>query len=283
MYSEELEQIIDAALADGTLTAKERAVLHKRAKAEGVDLDEFDVVIEGRLAKMKNSANLHIPPPPKSTQNEKLGNVVKCPNCGAPVPGGSAVCKVCGYTFQNVKANSSIERLQQKLEEFNIRQEIQRQKFTSDDFSPEFEAQVIASKMDLISAFPVPNTRADLLEFLSFLQGKSNSIGPRNGGREGNNFSYAYWLLFSNCVEKAKINFADDQAFVSFFDKHEKEVKKSKSLLGWVIKMCQPKPKSKPKKYLSAENEREAMATKALVFLIIFCFGMALLLILTTK
>ena len=38
MFSKELEEIIEAALADGVLTDKERAVLHKRALAEGVDL-----------------------------------------------------------------------------------------------------------------------------------------------------------------------------------------------------------------------------------------------------
>ena len=53
MFSKELEEVIEAALADGALTDKERAVLHKRAQAEGVDPDELDVVIDGRLAKMK--------------------------------------------------------------------------------------------------------------------------------------------------------------------------------------------------------------------------------------
>ena len=37
MFSKELEEFIDAALADGTLTEKERAVLYKRSQAEGVD------------------------------------------------------------------------------------------------------------------------------------------------------------------------------------------------------------------------------------------------------
>ena len=49
MYSKELEEIIEADLADGEITEKERAVLHKRAIAEGVDPDELDVVIEGRV------------------------------------------------------------------------------------------------------------------------------------------------------------------------------------------------------------------------------------------
>lgn len=50
MFSEELEMLIDAAIADGTITEKERIVLHKRAQAEGVDVDELDMIIDGRLA-----------------------------------------------------------------------------------------------------------------------------------------------------------------------------------------------------------------------------------------
>ena len=53
MYSKELEELIEGALADGVITDKERAVLHKKAESEGVDPDEPDMVLDGRLAKKK--------------------------------------------------------------------------------------------------------------------------------------------------------------------------------------------------------------------------------------
>lgn len=53
MYNEKLENLISAALADGVLTEKEKQVLFKNAKAMGIDLDEFEMVLEGRLAKRK--------------------------------------------------------------------------------------------------------------------------------------------------------------------------------------------------------------------------------------
>lgn len=56
MYSKELEELIASILADGVITDKERAVLHRRAEAEGVDADELDVLIEGRLAQSEHSA-----------------------------------------------------------------------------------------------------------------------------------------------------------------------------------------------------------------------------------
>ena len=49
MYSEELEALISAALADDCITEKERQVLIKRAEAEGVDRDEFELVLDSRI------------------------------------------------------------------------------------------------------------------------------------------------------------------------------------------------------------------------------------------
>jgi len=54
MYSEQLEQLIKSVIADGVITEKERAVLHKRAIAEGIDEDEIDVYVDGLIAQMKS-------------------------------------------------------------------------------------------------------------------------------------------------------------------------------------------------------------------------------------
>lgn len=52
MYSEQLESLIQSIIADGIITDKERAVLHKKAEAEGVDVDEIDVYVEGLVAQL---------------------------------------------------------------------------------------------------------------------------------------------------------------------------------------------------------------------------------------
>lgn len=53
MYNEKLEALITAALADGVLTDKEKNLLFKKAEAMGIDRDEFELVLNGRLAKRK--------------------------------------------------------------------------------------------------------------------------------------------------------------------------------------------------------------------------------------
>ena len=68
MYSKDLEQLIDAALADGIITDKERAVIKKRAEKEGIDLDEIDVYLDGRLAKLQSEKSYIVNEAPKIQQ-----------------------------------------------------------------------------------------------------------------------------------------------------------------------------------------------------------------------
>ena len=247
MYSKELEEIIDAALADGVLTDKERMVLHKRAQIEGVDLDELDIVLDGRLAKKKKEEDWLKPSPPSDQLTQKMGNIVKCPSCGAQVIGGLALCPECGYTFSNVAANSSVERLQNKLDDFNRRQE-QRSDSRSiigglaHHIGKVYGADGTAkNKMDIVATFPVPNTRADLLEFLTMLQYRIDSTGPKNGLNfsKEEDLSYAYWLLYTNCINKAKLSFSKDKDFETYFSVYEKELRKTKGFIGYL--KCNPK------------------------------------------
>lgn len=49
MYSEKLEEVISAALADGNLTEQKRKIIMRRAEKEGEDVEEVMMVIESRL------------------------------------------------------------------------------------------------------------------------------------------------------------------------------------------------------------------------------------------
>ena len=57
-YNEELEQLIETVLTDGILTDKKKHVLFKKAESFGIDLDEFEMVLEARLYKMKQNNNV---------------------------------------------------------------------------------------------------------------------------------------------------------------------------------------------------------------------------------
>lgn len=217
MFSKELEEVIEAALADGVLTDKERAVLHKRAQAEGVDPDELDIVIDGRLAKMKRQEDWLRPAPPKEATNPKYGNVLKCPSCGAQVVGGSAVCPECGYAFSNVGANSSYEKLSAKLEAIEVA--YRDKKSISIPFYG--VSNKVKEMANVIRMFPIPNTRADLLEFLASMSAQISSMkeGPSMQVFEDQMMRKAYEAKYKECVNKAKISFANDPDFAPYLQK----------------------------------------------------------------
>lgn len=212
MFSKELENVIEAALADGVLTDKERAVLHKRAAEEGVDPDELDVVIEGRLAKMKREEDWLRPAPP----SDKYGNVQKCPNCSAVVEAGAVKCNECGYEFRNVEAIMSSQRLAEKIEAI---QEAYRGKGERSDWDAREEI------VRVIKAFPVPTTREDLIEFITSMRAKWRNASTKD---EHDGSKEAYRAKYTECMSKAKVLFADDPQFQVLFDQE----KKDNSLLG---------------------------------------------------
>lgn len=199
MYNEKIEQLIKAALADGVLTEKEKQVLFKRAQEHGIDLDEFEMVLDARLVELqKAEQEKREKSAPKS---DKYGDVRKCPACGAIVGAFKGSCPECGYEFSNVDANLSSKKLYDALA-----------KETS-----------LQKKKEIIETFPLPNTKADLLEFLTALK-------PRIFD-QSSEFAAAYYKKYAECIEKAKVSFFDDkqlQPFIDNFEIFEKELKRKK-------------------------------------------------------
>ncbi|MCW2260126.1 MULTISPECIES: hypothetical protein [Sphingobacterium] len=113
MYSEQIEKLIELALADGELTEKEKQVLFKRAETEGIDLDEFEMVLEARIyGKIKSKPNAAVAP-----KSDKLGDVKKCPSCGAIAESFTIKCSDCGTEFRNIEASNSVIKFFDKLDE----------------------------------------------------------------------------------------------------------------------------------------------------------------------
>lgn len=116
-FSKHLEEIIEAALADGMITDKERAVLHKKAQQEGVDPDEVDVVIDGRLQRIKQA----------EIEEEERRNASKqkkheCPFCHKEIPYMSAVCPNCGRVVDTSNPdNKALQKYMNKLEQALVR------------------------------------------------------------------------------------------------------------------------------------------------------------------
>lgn len=232
MFSEELEEMIDGALADGVLTDKEREILRRRATSEGVDIDEFDLIMEARLAKSNKAKVPPIPPiPPMASgyqrsphkdypqHNSKYGVLRKCPNCGATVMETSVKCSDCGYAFVAVEANRSVEKFSKKLEEINERYPVSSIKDVL-GLSSERVEQIYS----VIYNFPIPLAKEDLLEFILFLEPKIRTTGM-HVTRGDEKIASAYRAKYFECVEKAKLFFPDDPMFTPLYQQYTKNKK----------------------------------------------------------
>lgn len=222
MFSKEMETLIEAVLQDGVLTDQEKAVLVKRAEKEGVDIDELDVYIQSLLQKRHQEEAAE---DAKADRATKIGSVRRCPNCGYNVPSGFAACPQCGQTFNVTETSDSWEKLQDKLNSMK---------------AGFWDTGLGKRKDEVIINFPVPNTRADLLEFLSSLQPKAKN--KKRSFLEDDDASalaspYAYWQLYCNCINKARISFSNDSSFQFFFDFYEKENEKENNIKGFFAEL----------------------------------------------
>ena len=82
MYSEKLEEVISAALADGNLTEQKRNIIMRRAEKEGEDVEEVMMIVESRLLSQGKVQPKQATP--KSEAEEKAdddGDFVETVNC----------------------------------------------------------------------------------------------------------------------------------------------------------------------------------------------------------
>ena len=159
----EIEKLIDFALADGQITEKERNVILKKATELGFDIDELEIILDGKLHQIQAAQT-------KPTK-EKFGTIKTCPACGASIKSMSLSCNDCGIDFSNSAANNTIQKLEAKIE-FE-RDSYKRRKISKGD--SEFIAGIDFDKNELpriIKNYPIPNTKEDLMEVLSFMSSK---------------------------------------------------------------------------------------------------------------
>ena len=170
MFSKELENLINATLEDGVLEDYEKAALVKRAQAEGVDLTELEIYINSILQRRKRErtkaeeARQEIIDKKKK---EAYGRV--CPNCGKQVNSMTLKCD-CGYEFTNNAVRSSVQILADKIEKITN----EASKISNEEDREKKKTKEI---VDVITIYPVPNTKEDIIEFCAMAISNSKTRG----------------------------------------------------------------------------------------------------------
>lgn len=150
---------------------------------------------------------------------EHAGTVYKCPNCGEVLGGFVAICPGCGYEIRNVKSSGSVQSFADQLasleaEEMpaNENNSIIKKIFGRDlretpkrleEARREFDEQKRTRKINLITNFPVPNTKEDIMEFVLLI--RSNLQDTSN-----DNIYFAWAAKLEQLYQKARIMLPSD-------------------------------------------------------------------------
>jgi hypothetical protein len=200
----EIEKLIDLALADGQITEKERNVILKKAAEFGVDADEVEMTLDGKLHQLE--AN-------KPKQKEKVGNIKTCPACGASVKALKLKCDDCEHEFTNTKSNSNLTELEKKL----------------------VSAKGDKKRIQIITDHPIPNSKEDLIEMATFFSGKVlSSRGQSNSTIQNDTeVTKAYYGRALEVINKIRIMAHADLEINKTMDlieiKMQNTIKKQKS------------------------------------------------------
>lgn len=73
----DLDKLIDAVVADGVITDKERSVILKKAKAAGYDVDEVEILLDGKLAEKQNAVKVLTKEPKKAPAKKETAPVAE--------------------------------------------------------------------------------------------------------------------------------------------------------------------------------------------------------------
>lgn len=270
MYSEELEELIEAILADGEISAKERNILHRRAISEGVDPDEIDVVVEGRLIKKlsetsSNTFNRNNDPSNFTNKINKPRETNKCPACGALRTSFAAICPDCGYEFHDLQKSEVLQNFIRSIEEYD-RMILSEEPEKKSVFWPvmgwifffpfmfaffvfkRIKAKhtpldgVEKLKSEAIINYNVPNTRADLLEFALLLENKVKTINYFNAltdsGMQIQKWNEIWNNKANHIVQKAELALREDKASLNKINTSVQNitaVMKRNALIQWIM------------------------------------------------
>lgn len=185
MYNEQIETLVQAALIDGILTEKEKQILFKRAELMGIDLDEFEMILNAKLIELQKKQRGN---ECKSSKSNKLGDLRKCPACGGLIGSFNMICPECGYEFNNIQSNQYMETFFAKLDEAKKEKENQLTSRVKNSglfgvFTSAVDQELTDYRMDrqkvldeveytFVKNYPLPLTKEDCVEMLNFIYPK---------------------------------------------------------------------------------------------------------------
>ena len=164
------------------------------------------------------------------------GEIKKCPACGSMIQSVQTKCIDCGHEFSNIESNASINKLFEMLNDAENERKnegISVSKVIGGIFANAYglsNDKIDNKKKTIISNFPIPTTKNDIIEFLSLAAPKAKSIGniftkqqPEN--KAHNDFVNVWRTKCEQIVIKARFSMKDDKKTLDEINTYAKELK----------------------------------------------------------
>ena len=181
-------------------------------------------------ADAKFCSNCGTPAGSTGTENvrkqEYVGSVKKCPNCGAEIPSLSAVCTNCGHELNSSSTNKLMKEFQEGLIAYEGEQE-----------------------RDFVAAFPIPNTREDLGNFLSLIA--SILLTDLKNGADSKRIA-SFTSKFEDIANKIEIVLPSEDLLQTQIIKWREKITEAKNIYNEILKK-----RREANKKINKEKKRE--------------------------
>lgn len=158
------------------------------------------------------------------------GEIHKCPSCGQTLDSLEVICPSCGYELRGAEAVGSLKELSNQLQQIRMQPDkglrqtlIERLGRVPTDADDRAAA--------LIKAYPIPNTKEDLIEFIitsaaNINPDTFNDFKRSNVSSSDIAMSNAWLSKLEQAYQKASFMLGDDDAFEGIKELYDATMKK---------------------------------------------------------
>lgn len=201
-YDDKIESLISVALTDGVLTDKEKQVLIK--KAEGIDSDEFEMVLEARLHEAKTADKIE---PSTTSSAQDLAKIVEEIYADADNQKEAARKEASQKSAEARQSMGVLGNMSELGESFGLLKSKEAQQL--DILIKDIDAKTQKRVNSAIQLFPVPTSRTALIEFIIAMKAHKESV---------------YKTKYNEALDKAEVFFPTDPILAKLIQERDNQI-----------------------------------------------------------
>ena len=223
-----------------------KSFVPKQVRSNNSSIREYpqSASTSGSYSLPNTSSEVSTMPETHETRKEVFSGVIhKCPHCGTVLEGFVVECPGCGYELRSEDSLSSVEKLSQRLENLESQRKTPTAKESlKDAFLGSFAPvdTVYAAKATLITSYPIPNTKEEILEFVILASSNINPEAIAGATKGDANLVQLYqkmlveqnaWVSkMEQAYRKAQLSFPTDPVFLQVQQIYEAKTTEIKNL-----------------------------------------------------